>query len=399
MLSVVPTGLVVAVLCALVITEIVAVPGIVLPGGIVTLLAGALAGAGRAPLEIAVPVAAAVIIGDHLAYRAGPAVVMWWHWDRPGRIQNRVAAGAAPRWLVAAVPSLAGAAGVPYSTFAVRLLAVRLPWLAGMLAAGAVAPGVAAGIGRGGGLAAAAVAAAAVLAGPAMLRRLPVRVIARRPRLRPYGLLLAAASLAAVACGSLVQDAAAGEQTARLDPRVAGLLASHVRPDAASKAAGIANLAEPPGLWFMVAMAIVFLNVKRRGGSTARIATATGASLAIAIGINAVLRGWDRQPPISLGAAAIAALGITTALFARHWLDPRGARIAAAAAIGVTGTTLVLAMAIAGQSFTALAAGASLGVAVTGTVEATARLRWGRWLADQSPPAAVAPRAQGTSGR
>ena len=286
MLSVLPAGLAVAVLCALVITEIVFVPGVVLPGGTVTLLAGALAGAGRAPLEIAAPVAAAVIIGDHLAYRAGPEVVLMWRWDRPGRTRRRAAEGGAPRWLLAAVPPLAGAARVPYSRFAVNLLAVRLPWLAGMLAAGAVAPGAAAGIGRGGGLAAAAVAAVAFLAVPAVAGRLPVRVIARRPRLRPYGLLLAAASLAAGACGSLVQDAAAGEQTARLDPRVAGLLASHVHPDAASKAAAIA------------------------------------------------------------------------------------------------GAGLVLAMAVAGQSFTSLAAGASLGVAVAGGVEAAARLRCGRWLAD-----------------
>jgi hypothetical protein len=207
-------------------------------------------------------------------------------------------------------------------------------------------------------------------------------VIARRPRLRPAWLLLAAATLAAVACGSLVQDAAAGGQSARLNPRVAGLLASHVSPGAAYKAAGIASLAEPPGLWFMVAMAVMFLNVKHRGGSTARIAAATGASLGLAAALNATLPGWDRQEPASLGAAAAASLGITTALLARHWLSPRQAGIAVAA-LAAAAVGLGAAMAIAGQPFTTLAAGACLGAAVTAAVEAAARTRWGRRLADQ----------------
>ena len=181
-----------------------------------------------------------------------------------------------------------------------------------------------------------------------------------------------------------MQDAAADEQTARLDPRVAGLPASHVRPDIASKAASIANLTEPPALWFMAAMAVMFLNVKRRGDSTARIAAAMGVSVAIAAALNAVLPGRDRHAPVSLGAAAVAALGITTALFARHWLDPRQAKIAVAG-IGAAAAGFALAMAIAGQPFTTLAAGACLATAVTATVEAAARARWGRRLADQAP--------------
>ena len=64
-LNAVPTAAAVAVLCVLAAGEIVAVPG-VLPGGTVTLLAGALIGAGRPPLAVAVPVAAAVIGGDQL---------------------------------------------------------------------------------------------------------------------------------------------------------------------------------------------------------------------------------------------------------------------------------------------------------------------------------------------
>ena len=133
-----------------------------------------------------------------------------------------------------------------------------------------------------------------------------------------------------------------------------------MHPDIASKAASIASLTEPPALWFMAAMAVMFLNVKRRGGSTARITAATGVSLGIAAALNAVLPGRDRHDPVSLGAAAVAALGITTALFARHWLDPRQAKIAVAG-IGAAAAGFALAMAIAGQPFTTLAAGACLG--------------------------------------
>lgn len=384
-LSVLPAGIAAAVLCVLAVAEIAVMPGAVLPGGMVTLLAGALAGAGRAPLFIAVPVAAAVLAGDHLAYRSGPAVVILWRWRGSGR-----AGGQVPPWLAAAVPCLAGSAGMPYPGFAARLLVLRLPWLAGMLSAGALGVPLVAGGGPG----AAAVAAVAVIAVPAVCGRLPVRVTVRRPRLRPAWLLLAAASLAAVACGSLVQDAAADEQTARLDPRVAGLLASHVHPDTASKAASFANLTEPPALWFMLAMAVMFLNVKRRGGSTARITAATGASLGAAAALNAALPGWDRQEPVSLGAAAVAALGITTALFARRWLDPRGAKIAVAG-LWTAAAGFMLAMAIAGQSFSTLAAGACLGTAVTATVEAAARTRWGRRLADQAPARGTAPSPPG----
>ena len=65
-LNALPTAAAVAVLCVLAAGEIVAVPGALLPGGTVTLLAGALIGAGRPPLAVAVPVAAAVIGGDQL---------------------------------------------------------------------------------------------------------------------------------------------------------------------------------------------------------------------------------------------------------------------------------------------------------------------------------------------
>jgi hypothetical protein len=60
-----------------------------------------------------------------------------------------------------------------------------------------------------------------------------------------------------------------------------------------------------------------------------RIATAVGASLAIAAALNTALPGpgWDRHQLVSLGAAAVTALGISTVLFARRWLGPRRAGI------------------------------------------------------------------------
>ena len=62
-------------------------------------------------------------------------------------------AGRAAGWLTAAAPSLAGAAGVPYRAFAGRLLVMRLPWLAGMLVAGALAAHSLSAIGRAAGIA------------------------------------------------------------------------------------------------------------------------------------------------------------------------------------------------------------------------------------------------------
>ncbi len=134
----------------------------------------------------------------------------------------------------------------------------------------------------------------------------------------------------------------------------------------------------------MAAMAVAFLDVRRRGRSTIRIAAATAASLAIAGVLDTTLPGWDRHPPVSLGAAAIAALAVTTVVFAARWLDLIRAGIAAVA-LGLAAAGFTLALAVAGQPFTALAAGASLGTAVAAMVEVTARVRCGRWLAD--PPA------------
>ena len=146
----------------------------------------------------------------------------------------------------------------------------------------------------------------------------------------------------------------------------------------------LSHLVQPPGLWIMAAVAVAFPGVRRRGRSTIRIAAATAARLAIAAVLHTTLPGWDRDPPVSLGAAAIAALAVTTVVFAARWLDLIRAGIAAAV-LGLAAAGLTVTLAVAGQPFTALVAGASLGTAVAATVEAATRLRCGRWLAD--PPA------------
>jgi membrane-associated protein len=390
-LTTLPTAAAVAVVCVLVVAEIVAVPGMLLPGGTVTLLAGALIGTGRPALAVALPVAAAVIGGDQLAYFTGAAVIGWWRRRRPGRIteDRPPRRGRAAKWLTAAMPSLAGAAHLPYRSFVPRLIVMRLLWLTGLLASGALAARSLTAIGRVAGIAGlvgSVVVVASLLAVHGRLR-LPVRAIARALR-APQGrlaALLVTAALAAWVCGNLLQDTAANVETVQLNPRVAGLLARHVPPDAASSAIGLSHLVQPPGLWIMAALAVAVLNVRRRGRSTIRIVAATAVSLAVAAILNTTLPGWDRHLPVSLGAAAIAALAITTVFFAARWLNPLQTGTAAAV-IGLAAAGLALALALAGQPFTALGAGASLGTAIAAAVEAVTRLRCGRWLADPPPP-------------
>lgn len=136
-----PTALLVAVLCAAVIAEIIGIPGVLLPGGTMTLLAGALIGAGRPPVEVAIPMILAVLTGDQLAFFGGAAVIGWWRRRHPGREENAARAhrGKAAKWLTATMPSLAGAARMPYGEFAPRLLVLRMPWLAAALSAGTLA--------------------------------------------------------------------------------------------------------------------------------------------------------------------------------------------------------------------------------------------------------------------
>src|SRR5260370_37273979 len=80
-----------AALCGLVIAEIVALPGGLLPGGTMALLAGALIGSGRPALPVAVPVAAAVIGGDHALGAPRRARCLSWPATRPQRVAPRAA--------------------------------------------------------------------------------------------------------------------------------------------------------------------------------------------------------------------------------------------------------------------------------------------------------------------
>jgi len=171
LLSALPTAAAVGALCAAVLIEIVAIPGVLLPGGTMTLLAGALIGAGRPALAVAVPVAAAVMAADQLAYFGGATVTGWWRRRRPGRPARTPArdgrGGHAIAWFTAAMPSLAGAAGMRYRPFAVRVLVMRVPWLAAALTTGALAARSLAAIGHAAGVvgvAASALALAGLLA-------------------------------------------------------------------------------------------------------------------------------------------------------------------------------------------------------------------------------------------
>ena len=174
-LSALPTVAAVGVLCVAVVVEIVAVPAVLLPGGTMTLLAGALIGSGRQALAVAVPIVAAVVGGDQLAYFSGAAVTGWWRRRRPGRAGERSApSGRAAAWFTAAMPSLAGAAGLRYRPFAVRVVVMRVPWLAAALSAGTLAARSLAGIGHVAGIAG-LVASALVIAGLLAARHRPAR--------------------------------------------------------------------------------------------------------------------------------------------------------------------------------------------------------------------------------
>jgi hypothetical protein len=187
-LSAMPTALAVSVLCAAVVVEIVVVPAVLLPGGAVTLLAGGLIGAGRPALAVALPVVVAVVAGDQLAYVSGSALAGWWRRRRrrPGRPADDEAKapprpGRAAAWLTAAMPSLAGGAGLGYRAFAARVVVMRVPWLAAALSAGAGAARWLAGLGQVAGIAG-LVASAVVVTGLLAARHGPhlMRALARR---------------------------------------------------------------------------------------------------------------------------------------------------------------------------------------------------------------------------
>jgi membrane protein DedA with SNARE-associated domain len=202
-LAAMPTAVAVAVLCAAVIIEIVVVPAVLLPGGTVTLLAGALIGTGRPALAVALPVIAAVMAGDQMAYFGGSVVAGWWRRRRPGPAGELTARpGRAAGWLTAAMPSVAGGAGIHYPSFVVRVAVMRVPWLAAALSTGTLAARSLAGIGHVAGItgiAASAIVIACLLAarhGSGLMRALArCKAVCRRsgslpglPRQRAWSL-------------------------------------------------------------------------------------------------------------------------------------------------------------------------------------------------------------------
>ncbi len=186
-LNALPTAAAVAAICVAVVAEIVLVPAVLLPGGTMTLLAGALIGTGRPALAVAVPVIAAVMAGDHLAFVSGAAVTGWWRRRRPGRAEQESAAaqparrGRTAAWLTASMPSLAGGTGMRYRSFAARILVMRVPWLATALIAGTLAAHSLARIGHVAGIAG-LVASGVVLAALLVAHHRPgvARAVARR---------------------------------------------------------------------------------------------------------------------------------------------------------------------------------------------------------------------------
>jgi membrane protein DedA with SNARE-associated domain len=185
-LNALPTAAAVSALCVAVVAEIVVVPAVLLPGGTMTLLAGALIGAGRPALAVAIPVIVAVIAGDQLAFFSGAAVTGWWRRRRPGRAEEEPGPQLARRgrtaaWLTASMPSLAGGAGMRYRSFAARILVMRVPWLATALIAGTLAAHSLARIGHVAGIAG-LVASGVVLTALLVAHQRPgaVRAVARR---------------------------------------------------------------------------------------------------------------------------------------------------------------------------------------------------------------------------
>jgi membrane protein DedA with SNARE-associated domain len=188
-----PTALAVAALCVAVVVEIVVVPAVLLPGGTVTLLAGALIGSGRPAVGVSVPMVMAVIGADQLAFFGGAALIGWWERRHAGRAETdrveRARASAEPRsrargraamWLTAAMPSVAGAVHMPYRAFAARMLIIRVPWLAAALSAGTLAARSLAQIGHVAGIVG-VVASAVVVIGFLVARHRPLatRVLVR----------------------------------------------------------------------------------------------------------------------------------------------------------------------------------------------------------------------------
>ncbi len=367
-------ALVVALLALLVIAEAVLLPGMVLPGGTGVALAGALAGAGRAPIAAVVAgMALAVLGGDHAAYLAGGHLLRWWRGRRGSSPQPAPAAGRWRDWALAALPSVAGARRQPYRRFLPRLLILRAVWFTGFFTAGVLASQSLGALERVGGPLAVVVSALIVAVLLAVPRRRQLTGLVRRDRLAVTGLIVLAVAAAWVA-GGVVQDAVNQEEFARIDPQVAALLARHIPDGVARATVSVARLANPPGLWLVAPMAILFAHLLARGHSTLRFAVAAAGAALLTGAADLVLAAPGGRDPVHPGPAVFAALWLTWTIFASRWLPPGWAVVAIVAATAVL-IGLAVALIVTQTPTTSVLAGSCLGLAWAALIEALLRIR------------------------
>lgn len=358
-----------AVLVIVVVAEALLLPGVPLPGGTGVVLAGALAGAGYLPVAtVAVVMVAALVVGDHAAYLLGSPLSAR---RRPRRPSPRPE-GRWQQWSLAATPSLAGQAHVPYARLLPRLAVLRAAWFAVLFSAGLLGAHFLSSVEQaaGPGAALVGVVALALVLGsgrPRLLRAL------RRESLAGAGLLMLALA-AAWACGGVLQDAAAHEELAHADPAVARLLADHVPDTVARMAVGAARLAQPPGLYLAGLMCVMFLDLQRRGRSTWRFAlVATGGAVTALVDLLAPADSGS--PAAQPGMALYFGLLLSATLL---WTATMRVRALVAATLGamLAVATMAVALLMVGTAATSVLAGALAGMAWAALVEASTRARW-----------------------
>ncbi len=387
-------ALAITLLALLVIAEAVLLPGMVLPGGTGVALAGALAGAGRAPIPaVVLSMAVAVLAGDHAAFTAGARLVRWWRGRRGGTEEPASATGRWRDWALSALPSVAGARGLSYRRFLPRLILLRAGWFTGFFTAGVLASHSLGALERVGGPVAVAVSAAIIGVLLAAHHRGQWRWAAGRGGLTVTGLVVLAVAAAWVA-GGVVQDAVAREEFARIDPQVASLMLRHVPARLARATVGTARLGNPPGLWLVAPMAIMFAHLMQRGHSTVRFLAAASGAAVLAGGAALALPAPGGRDPVHPGMAVYAALWLTWTIFGWRWL-PRLRAVLAIVAVTTAIIAVAVALVMTQTPATSVLAGFGLGLAWAALIEALLRipaLPVARLLADQPDHAHRPPR-------
>ena len=353
-----PAGWALAVLLALLIAEVLAVPGVVLPGGTAVVLVGALVGSGRADGRLAVPaVTVAVLLADQVAFWAGGRAGRWLRRRVPAARARSAGQPARPaaRWRhlgLAALPSLAGATQLPYRRFVVREVALRAAWLPVFLIAGEIGGRSLSRVrtlGTGAAVVAGVVVAAVLLA---RRRRLLARwLTASRVETALLVLLVVAG---ASTCAAVLQDLLAHDELARADQRVATLAAAYLHGGLHTTAVAVSRFVRPPGLFVTAGMAVSLLDLLRRGRSTLRFAlvalsavggdglldvafrragvpevSSAGLALVTGLAVSLTFTAGHRGPPVLT--ALIGAAGVAAAALAGGCLIATGLPVTAAA--------------------------------------------------------------------